>query len=264
MSNARAMMRSCRTAVDVGRNLLGWHESEEKLTRDAQQYWDAPQPAGKRETFAHWRGFCDDATWMEIGRESLAVFDRLAPSAGFDGQMKRVVEWGCGGGANAIHFGQRCERFVGVDITSESLDECAKQMRIAGLRYRFEPVRVDAATPETALDAIGPGTCDAFVSFYVFEVFPTPEYGARILRLARKLLRPGGIAIIHAKYETGLATRSRRWGYKLGVASMTSYRIDEFWQVAEQSGFAPASVSLMPRQPLVNDERYAYFALRAN
>ena len=44
---------------------------------------------------------------------------------------------------------------------------------------------------------------------------------------------------------------------------MTSYRIDEFWQLAATCGLAPQAVSLMPRQPLVGDERYAYFALRA-
>lgn len=262
MQSARAMMRTCRTAVDVGRHLIGWHESEAKLTRDAQAYWDAPPP-GQRETFAHWRdGFGEDGTWQSIGRENLAALDRLAPAAGFDGKLRRVVEWGCGGGANAVHFGTRCDTFYGVDITSHTLAECDRQMTAAGLGSKFHGVQIDAATPESALDAID-GGCDAFVSFYVFELFPTPKYGERILKIARRLLRPGGIALIHVKYETGLATRSRRWGYKLGVASMTSYRIDEFWQLAATCGLAPQAVALVPRQPLVGDERYAYFALRA-
>ncbi len=89
-------------------------------------------------------------------------------------------------------------------------------------------------------------------------MFPTPEYG---LRVAADLLRPGGMAIIHIKYTTSLGNQSRRWGYWFGVASMTSYRLDEFWESAKACGFASHAIHLMPEDQLVKHERYAYYAL---
>jgi hypothetical protein len=44
---------------------------------------------------------------------------------------------------------------------------------------------------------------------------------------------------------------------------MTTFRIEAFWQLAERVGFRPLVVVLQPEQPLVHDERYAYFLLEA-
>ncbi|WP_410609499.1 hypothetical protein [Amycolatopsis sp. lyj-109] len=40
---------------------------------------------------------------------------------------------------------------------------------------------------------------------------------------------------------------------------MTTYPIDEFWQLSQRCGFVPKAVHLVPRNEL--DERYAYFFL---
>ena len=45
---------------------------------------------------------------------------------------------------------------------------------------------------------------------------------------------------------------------------MTTYRIDEFWQIATDIGFIPLAIKLKPSEPLVSDGRYAYFALAMN
>lgn len=93
------------------------------------------------------------------------------------------------------------------------------------------------------------------------ELIPTPEYGERLLRIAHRMLRPGGVALIQIKYSNGRwATRPRRRSYRSGVAEMTTYRIDEFWQLAQTCGFVAETVELVPRNEL--DERYAYFLLR--
>jgi 2-polyprenyl-3-methyl-5-hydroxy-6-metoxy-1,4-benzoquinol methylase len=259
MSRVTPLLKRCRSVVDGVRHTLRWYESEAKITRDAQKYWDAP-PAHKRDLYSHWRtGFDSKETWLEIGRESYDLFVSFARSMQLATPVKRVVEWGSGGGANAVHFGKTADEFYGVDITQSNLDECSRQMTEAGLT-NFKPVLIAAATPETALNVI-PRECDLFICFYVFEVFPTPEYGIKILKIAAQMLRKGGMAIIHIKYPTGLGTRSRRWGYRFGVASMTTYRLDDFWETAKTCGFKPHAVSLMPKAPLVQDERYAYFVL---
>jgi len=42
---------------------------------------------------------------------------------------------------------------------------------------------------------------------------------------------------------------------------MTTYQLPEFWEAAKACGFIPHAMSLMPKQPLINDERYAYVFL---
>ncbi|MGH3517110.1 MAG: class I SAM-dependent methyltransferase [Haloechinothrix sp.] len=168
------------------------------------------------------------------------------------------MEWGCGGGANAIHFAPQCEEFIGVDVSSDTLDECARQIA-ATCATVFRPVQIEVAQPEQAVDKIG-STCDIFLSFYVFELIPTPEYGERLVRIARNLLAPGGLALIQIKYDEGrFWTKPRRRSYRSGVAEMTTYPIADFWQLASKCGLRPESIELVPKNEL--DERYAYFLL---
>ena len=99
---------------------------------------------------------------------------------------------------------------------------------------------------------------DVFLSLYVFETIPSPEYGRRRLRVAAQMLRPGGMALIQIKYETAKATTaSKRYSYRRHYASMTTYPIDQFWQIADDQGLQPHLIQLKPVQPLVSDRRYA-------
>jgi hypothetical protein len=122
-------------------------------------------------------------------------------------------------------------------------------------------VLADVAHPESAARQI-PDKCDLFLCFYVLELVPTPEYGLRLLHIARNLLADDGIALVQIKYSTGSwRTRSRRRRYRPSVlASMTTYRIEEFWTAAAACGLRPRLISLVPKNAL--DERYAYFLLQ--
>jgi len=262
---ARALwerMRYARTTLGLSIRLgAGFSQPEAELIRDAQRYWnDPPNPSLKQNS--HWRGvgiFADDARWLELGREHLRLYQELARSLGRGQPVTRMVEWGCGGGMNAVHFGRQAREFYGVDIAPASLEECARQMQTAGLT--FTPVLIDAARPEAALPQI-PGPCDLYISTYVFELVPTPEYGVRLLRIAHQLLAPGGLAFIQIKYSEGdVRTASRRWGYVKNLAWNATYRIEAFWLAAVDCGFTPKLVSLVPKQPAVSDRNYAYFLL---
>lgn len=239
---------------------LGFRQSESRISADSQQYW--ARPGGERwEGNSHWRAapvFGEGELWSGIGREHLDLFERGARMVEFSRPWDRVVEWGCGGGANAVHFAPRAREFVGVDISKETLEECAKQVESV-CDTTFRSVPIDVADPEKALRQIG-APCDVFLCFYVFELIPTPEYGARILHIARELLAPGGLALIQVKYDDGRwATKPRRRSYATAVADMTTYPIPAFWQLAENCGFTPEMIHLVPKNQL--DERYAYFLL---
>ncbi|SDU10663.1 Methyltransferase domain-containing protein [Amycolatopsis keratiniphila] len=251
------------TAEDILQRALvaiGLRQPESRISADAQNYWR--QPSGPRwSADSHWRdssAFRGNDLWQKIGQEHLALFEAGARMTEFARPWKRVVEWGCGGGANAVRFAPRAGEFIGVDISTESLAECGKQVANA-CDTPFLPVIIEVAEPEAALGKID-GECDVFLSFYVFELIPTPEYGERLLRIAHELLAPGGLALIQIKYDAGTwRTRPRRRSYARGLADMTTYRVEEFWQIAARCGFTPEAVHLVPRNEL--DERYAYFFL---
>ncbi|WP_400193780.1 SAM-dependent methyltransferase [Hymenobacter sp. B81] len=244
---------------------LGLHEAEDKIIADAQQYWDAVSAPGQEGGNAHWRGngvFAhDDARWLAIGRNNLDRFRRLAGPQWPPRQPACIVDWGCGGGANAVHFAPGAARYYGIDITGTTLAECERQMRAAGLPG-FVPVLLPAAAPEQ-VRALITEPCDLLLSTYVYELFPSKAYGQRVLRLTAELLAPGGLAFIQIKYsDLTLASQPYRWGYARNMANMTTYRIEEFWTLAEACGLSPQAVALEPEQPLVHDRRYAYFLLR--
>jgi SAM-dependent methyltransferase len=245
------------------RELAGLKESEAKLVKDSQSYWSDPTNRTYEQN-SHWRGvgiFADDSRWLALGREHLQLYEQFARLMNVRAPLKRIVEWGCGGGVNAVHFGRLADEFYGVDISAASLGECERQMKSTGLG-NFVPIMIDAQNPEAAIAGIE-GTCDLLISTYVFELLPTPEYGLRVLKIARELLAPGGLAMVQIKYSEGdWKTRSQRWGYVRNLAWNATYRIEEFWQAADKCGLAPQAVKLLPTQPLVHDRNYAYFLLQ--
>ena len=163
--------------------------------------------------------------------------------------------------ANAIHFAPRAREFIGVDISVDTMEECRRQVA-AVCDTAFRPLLIDVKEPERAIDVVG-GSCDVFLSFYVFELIPTPEYGERLLRVARELLAPGGLALIQIKYDDcRWGTKPRRRAYRSGLADMTTYPIASFWQIAARCGLKPESIELVPKNEL--NERYVYFLLSKN
>ena len=243
------------------RHRVGLHHSEPRLISDSTTYWnDLSSQRFKQDS--HWRGggiFADDSRWLALGREHLRLYEEFARVVRPHQPLQRIVEWGCGGGMNAIHFGPLTQAYCGIDIAPASLEECRRQMTLAGLN-NFTPVLIDASDPEAALAQV-PGPSDLFISTYVFEVLPTPAYGIRVLRIAHELLAPGGMAIVQIKYRDNWRTASRTWNYAKHLAWHATYRIEEFWVAAEQCGFTPKMLTLVPRQPLINDRNYAYFLL---
>ena len=236
---------------------LGPAQASGAVESDAQAYWrDERQPGWQSNS--HWREGVTEV-WDEIGASSLALAERLVRVTGEPLPSSRTVEWGAGGGANAVRFAARCDEFVAVDISQASLDECERQVGLV----TATPVRkvlIDVAEPEAAIDAIGPGSCDLFLCLYVLELVPSQAYGLRLLDTAAALLAPGGVALIQTKYTTTMrASRSRRRDYRRDLANMTTYPIDEFWIEAGKRGLQPQSIALVPQDKL--DERYAYYLL---
>ena len=256
----RALARSHRSIQGVSRRN---RQSRKALVRGNQSFWNDPDKQDLK-TLLHWRGqgpFEDDALWLDLGRRHLSLFDRAAAWAGLTRPLEAIVEWGSGGGMNAVQFAPEAARYFGVDINAEALRECALQVEAEG-SGQFIPVLIEAENPEAALDQIRE-PCDLFLRTYVFEALPGPDYGLRVMRIAHELLRPGGIAVVQVRYHAGaVASPVSRKTYAANWLRLTSYAVDEFWKACETIGFEPMFVTLVPVQPELDEARYAYFALK--
>jgi hypothetical protein len=264
VDGSRALAGAQRRAVRLSDTVLGAfgrHHSEERLMTDAAGYW-ADRDAPRWLDDSHWRGgrFIDEARFAAIGTDHLALFDRLAGTIGGRPDLGCVLEWGVGGGANAVSFAPRAERFIALDINPASPAEAA---RVVAERCDTPVTEIvaDVARPELVLDDVPAGTVDLFVCLYVLELVPSPEYGLRLMRLAAELLPPGALAFVQIKYSIGRAeTRSPRRSYRHQTASMTSYRLDHFWTAMDVIGLRPLAMTLVPEGVL--DHRYGYLLLQ--
>lgn len=253
MARLRQLARAARSWWERS----GPGQGSAAIESDAEAYWrDSGHPGWQSNS--HWREGMPD-NWDGIGASSLALAERLARITGEPLPSRRTVEWGAGGGANAVRFAPRCVEFIAVDIARESLVECEQQVALV-TSTPIRTVLIDVAEPETAIAGIGPASCDLFLCLYVMELVPSQSYGLRLLDIAAQLLAPAGVALIQTKYSTTApSSLSRRRAYRRDLANMTTYPIEEFWIEAGKRGLRPLTVTLVPEDPL--DERYAYYLL---
>ena len=252
-----------RAARDTGKLLLtrvGPAQPPATLERDAAQYWETGS-GDDWQNNSHWKGgskFDDTGVWEAVGRGHVELYERLRRASGQDAApLERIVDWGCGGGANAVTFAPLAKEIIGVDISAESVKECGRQVTAAS-GTPFTGIVASLGDPEAAAADI-PRPVSLFLCLYVLELVPTKEYGLRLMRIARHLLGPGGQVFVQVKYSTGSwSTRSRRRDYRRDLAGIT-YRVEDFWTAMADIGFRPEAVSLVPRNEL--DKRYAYFLL---
>ena len=259
----RLTFKAFRLACDRFADAFGLKQSELRIQKDALSFWKNDS-AGTFGVNSHWRGHGifenDDERWLSLGRRHIAIFKRLASTATSPSPTSpSTLEWGCGGGSNAVAFAEMSSRFIAVDISIVSVEECLRQLKLAESKIGIGVV-ADMHSPEEVVKEIDP--VDIVICTYVFELLPTRAYALRLLRVFQELLKPGGLAFVQIRYANArLSTRGRSWGYKLGFARMVSFFLDDFWDACTQAGFKPRCIELIPIDEAVFDERYAYFLL---
>lgn len=252
----RALRRGLRRLTLAARR-LGVAQSHQRRKGDARQYW-ADHANGDWAANSHWREAMDPELWTEVGRQHLAIYEQFARALDRPLRPGVMIDWGCGGGANAVAFAPLADRYIAADVSAESVAECIKQVESV-CDTPTTAVTVNIDSPETAIADIELD-CGLFLCLYVLELTADAEEALRIVRIAEKLLHSGGIAMIQIKYHTAdFRTRGRRRNYRRNLANMTTFGIDEFWQHATDCGLTPRLVTLVPENRL--DVRYAYFAL---
>jgi hypothetical protein len=223
-------------------------EAPEVLASAAGRYWSQSSTVPWIQDMSHWRGrgrWRDDRVWRSIGARHFAMYEQLCLLARRPRPIRSMLEWGPGGGANAVAFAPEVEKFHGVDISAANLDACGRQLESIGFEG-WHPVEIDANRPGECLDVVTT-PIDFFLSTAVFQHFPGKAYGAEVVRIAHRLLASPGIALIQIRYDDGSEIlQPKRRDYAKNAVTFTSYRIDEFWQIASDAGFEVLSVALSP------------------
>lgn len=243
-------------------------QTEDDRAAAAARYWTNEQSSHFQGN-SHWREAQPEHDWLDMGREHRAMVDswlrfvEAGPGTSTDGHQRalgRVVDWGAGGGGNAVAFAPDATEYVGTDISAASLQECERQLRqVCDTPSRYSVL--DPRRPQSLFADVEPGSCDLFLSFYVFELLPSQAYALEVLDVAHRLLRPGGHAVIQTKYQTSrIGTRSRRRNYDRNLSQMTTFEVHDFWERARAAGFRPDLVHLV-HESTFGGIRYAYYLL---
>jgi SAM-dependent methyltransferase len=243
--------------------MLQLRESEQAIMRDAQEFWTRKTRIDNAEWW-HIRDnkILSDKQWLSIGIGHVEMYRKWMRMYGSEQPLDRVVDWGCGGGANAVAFAPLCKEIYLVDPSTDAINETIRQLQQKSIQTKTTPIQLQIADPLGASRSI-PGGIDLFLCLYVFEVFPSRAYANQIMRIAFDLLRKGGFAFIQFKYQTkDWRTRGRAWSYHRNVTKMVSYRVEEFWDEACEIGFVPEAIQLVPKSNEVPDFHYAYYLLR--
>lgn len=111
---------------------------------------------------------------------------------------KRMLEIGCGAGRMLVHFAPHFEHVIGVDIAPEMIDRARRRM----------PANVELAVVEGAdLAPAADASVDLVLSIQVFQHVPEAEVVGAYLAETRRVLRPGGRAVLQFDTRPNRAPR---------------------------------------------------------
>ncbi|MCP4601916.1 MAG: class I SAM-dependent methyltransferase [Proteobacteria bacterium] len=220
-----------------------------EIVNDARCFWDASNAISKIRELSHWQGvgpWADQKRWEENGQYHFSLFEQLCTISNTSRPINSMLEWGPGGGLNAVSFAREVERFCAVEISLANLEECGRQITSLGFEG-FEAFLIDIERPEEIIKALIEPV-DFFLCTSVFQHMPNKLYGNRVTTIAHRILKEDGLAIIHIRYDDGTEKyRPKKDNYKANVLFFTSFRIEEYWQIAKEVGFQPLSVILDPK-----------------
>jgi len=220
--------------------------------RQASDFWkeagNTTDEVSKASMKAHWRGhggdWDTDDKWLSRARHNFETYSTYIEAEKPEGHRQHeMVEWGVGGGANAIVFLSVFNRLFGVDIAQKTLDECGRQVdRVFEGKRKLSLFLADINNPEGVI--IAAPSADLFLCTAVFQHFPYKAYGLRVLSVVRNLLRDSGIAMISFRtpYRTPRHKRRIHKEYRDNIARFCLFHFKEYERLVELAGLELAHV----------------------
>lgn len=206
--------------------------------QDNVAVWSRSESDTRIRELSHWLGYGrwkDVDRWRRLGAAAESVVLRHRRLAQLPKRSGRVLEWGVGGGAIATALRKDMSEYVGVDVSRENLEECARRLA-ADEFMSFRPFVID--TDPASIIAELRESVDILVSFAVFQHFPDKAYGQEVLRVAHEIMKPNAQGVIQIRYHNGNPRFEPKTGdYETNFVTFTSYTIDEFHGLLTAAGF---------------------------
>ncbi|MGP1352473.1 MAG: class I SAM-dependent methyltransferase [Parasphingopyxis sp.] len=238
--------------------------SEQEVVDVISQVWDRNDDEEWRKDQSHYRGegrWADDERWQKIGQLTASQLRMAAKMAGRESDLRnlRILEWGPGGGSNVFALKDIADQYFGVDISAKNLAECQRMITAEGYDQLFRPILLDGE-PENIKKMVD-GEVDAFLSTAVFQHFPNQDYGSEVLKAIRSVCATDAIGLIQIRFDNGnprYAPKENIQEYASDPRTATSYKLDDFWVLLHERGFAPLAILKISQR-----NNYATFLIKA-
>jgi SAM-dependent methyltransferase len=178
-------------------------EGEAGVLGPAHRAYRAHSPAENRDRWTGWDWSAGGEEWTESPEWKASLVEHvLVPGIPAGGT---VLEVGPGAGRWSEHLRERAERLVLVDVTERALDLCRE-------RFGDDPRVSYALSSGSDLPGVDDASVDAVWSFDVFVHVAPLDVAGYLSEIAR-VLRPGGVAVIHHAGARGRvdAAGTRGW-----------------------------------------------------
>ncbi len=148
--------------------------------------------ADDRDFFSKYREYRYRTSWH------IPAFASFAQARG-----KRVLEIGCGNGADGVMFASHGAHYTGVDLTPQAVDATRRHFAVEKLDGQF---RLENAERLSFAD-------DSFDIVYSFGVLHNTKAPDRAVREAHRVLKPGGVALVMLYHRNSFNYYARILGY---------------------------------------------------
>lgn len=216
----------------------------ENIADEAQVYWNRNDDWTRKVSHFLNYGKYSEKRWRKIGESNWKRFVSIVKELNLDLSSFRVAcEWGTGGGSNVVKLSDHFSLIYGVDISKQSLRETSKQLQHIRREHLFRPLAIECSDPELVIDRMSNRAADLFLSTACFHHFPSREYAERIIQIAFRVLREGGLAIIQFRLNDGgqfyrPKTKDYLGGKKRNAIRFCSHTLSEFYDMTLRVGFA--------------------------
>jgi SAM-dependent methyltransferase len=192
-------LEDVRLELEQARGVLG----------PAHRGWSGNSPEDNRDRWTGW-------DWSQRGEEWTAsrewkdalVQEVMLPALPRDGV---ILEIGPGGGRWSEILADHARRLVLVDVTPKALELCLERLRH---RSNVEYVLSHGAD----LPGVPDGSVDAVWSFDVFVHIAPLDQSAYVREIGR-VLRPGGVALIHHAHQRNRGALPSRHGWRAPMSA---------------------------------------------
>lgn len=160
-----------------------------------QSVWDAAYIGLRAETqdpTFDFSGYGDSYTGQIIAEDLVREWVSHTVDRILALKPRRALEMGCGKGLLLFRVAPRCDRYVGVDVSSSAIEHLQAQFEHSPASWEHVSLYRAAAHELEQLDELQGETFDTIIINGVIQYFPNAAYLVEAMKILTKFLSPGG------------------------------------------------------------------------